>query len=107
MGLFLIDIHWQRRAHEDGRERKGIAQYAENGRTFTAAKNKAIRKFNRHLGLHLRIDKTEEHQDPAQIFVSDYDRVDCGSNHPYGICPACGCGHGTVLVRNGVHPTLA
>ena len=27
--------------------------------------------------------------------------VDCGADHPYGICPKCGKGHGHVLIKNG------
>ena len=107
MALYLIDIHWQRRTPEAERPQSGIAQYAESGRSFNTAKGKAIRKFNRHIGLHLRIEKTVEHSEPAKISVEKYDRVDCGSPHPYGICPVCGKGHGTVLVRNGVHASIA
>lgn len=66
--LFLIDIHWQRRAPEADRPQTGIETYAIGGRSFNAAKGKAIRKFNRHFGLHLSIAKTVEKADPAGIF---------------------------------------
>lgn len=66
--LFLIDIHWQRRSPEPEREDSGISTYAMAGRSFAAAKSKAIRKFNRHFGLHLSISKTVEKADPAGVF---------------------------------------
>jgi hypothetical protein len=66
--LFLIDIHWQRRAKESDRPQSGIETYAIAGRTFNAAKSKAIRKFNRHFGMFLSIDKAIEKADPAGVF---------------------------------------
>jgi hypothetical protein len=66
--LYLIEIHWTRRSPELGRPDSGRATYAEFAKTFTAARNKAVRKFNRHLGMHLSIQRVAEKQDPAGIF---------------------------------------
>jgi hypothetical protein len=66
--LYLIDIHWQRRKPEADRPQTGSSTYAMAGRTFNIAKGKAIKKFNRHFGMHLAINKTVEKQDPAGIF---------------------------------------
>jgi hypothetical protein len=66
--LYLINIHWKRRQPQEGRSNKGRATYPENARTFNAAKAKAVRKFNRHFGMHLAIDQVAEFQDPAGIF---------------------------------------
>lgn len=66
--LYLINIHWTRRKAEEGRPHKGRATYPEQARTLTAARNKAVRKFNRHFGMHLSIDQVAEFQDPAGIF---------------------------------------
>jgi hypothetical protein len=66
--LHLINIHWRRRKPEDGRPTTGHSTYAERGRYFTAARNKAVRKFNRHYGAHLAIERVEETPDPAGIF---------------------------------------
>jgi hypothetical protein len=68
MPLFLIDVHWQRRTPEAGRPQTGFSTYAMAGRSLSIAKGKVIRKFNRHFGLHLSINKTVEKQDPAGIF---------------------------------------
>jgi hypothetical protein len=68
--LYLINIHWTRRKAEEGRPHKGRATYPENARTFQAAKNKAVKKFNRRFGLHLAIEQVAEFQDPAGIFSS-------------------------------------
>lgn len=70
MPLYIIDIHWQRRAPEEGRAQTGFSTYAMAGRSFSVAKGKAVRKFNRHFGMHLSISKTTEKQDPAGIFHS-------------------------------------
>jgi hypothetical protein len=66
--LFLIDIQWHRRKAESDRAKSGKATYAENARSLAAAKNKAVRKFNRHFGMHLAIDQVAEKPDPAGIF---------------------------------------
>jgi hypothetical protein len=66
--LYLIDIHWQRRSPEEGRPQTGYSTYSMAGRTYTVAKGKAVRKFNRHFGMHLAINKVTEKQDPAGIF---------------------------------------
>ena len=66
--LYLINIHWRRRSPHPEKPATGKSTYPENARTLTAAKNKAIKKFNRHLGTHLAIEKTTELQDPAGIF---------------------------------------
>lgn len=66
--LYLINIRWSRRIAEAGRPSKGHYTYPENARTLNAAKNKAVRKFNRHFGMHLAIDLVAEFQDPAGIF---------------------------------------
>ena len=68
--LYLINIHWTRRKAEEGRTQKGHSTYAEEARNLQAAKGKAIRKFNRHFGLHLAIDQVAEFQDPAGILQS-------------------------------------
>jgi hypothetical protein len=68
--LYLINIHWTRRKAEEGRPHKGRATYPENARTFNAAKNKAVRKFNRHFGMHLAIDHVGEMSDPAGVFTA-------------------------------------
>jgi hypothetical protein len=68
--LYLINIHWHRRQAEEGRAQKGRATYPINARNLQAAKGKAIRNFNRHLGMHLAIDEVTEFQDPAGIFSS-------------------------------------
>jgi hypothetical protein len=68
--LFIINIHWERRAHEDGRPDKGYSTYAEYAKTLNGAKRKAAAKFRRHYGMHLNIARTEEFQDPAGIFTS-------------------------------------
>ena len=94
--LYLIDIHWHRRQAEQGRSNKGRATYPMNARNLQAAKNKAIRNFNRHLGLHLAIDEVSEFQDPAGILTTPTLR-DCGSGQDYGVCQACGRGHGAVV----------
>lgn len=66
--LYLINIHRTRRKAEAGRPSKGRATYPEQARSFNAARNKAVRKFNRHFGMHLAIDEVAEFQDPAGIF---------------------------------------
>jgi hypothetical protein len=68
--LYLININWTRRQPEEGRPSKGRVTFPEQGRTLTTAKNKAVRKFNRHFGMHLAIDQVAEFQDPAGIFKS-------------------------------------
>lgn len=65
--LYLINIQWHRRKAEEGRPQKGRATYPENARTLQAAKSKAVRKFNRHFGMHLAIDEVAEFNDPAGI----------------------------------------
>lgn len=67
--LHLINIHWTRRTPREDKPSKGHSTYAERARTFNAAKSKAVRKFNRHYGLHLAIEKTTE-LDPARALVS-------------------------------------
>jgi hypothetical protein len=119
MSLYLIDVHWQRRSPEAGRAQIGFSSYAMAGRTFSIAKSKVIRKFNRHFGMHLAVVKAVEKQDPAGIFGGSvgvppassshgFELRDCGAFHPFGICPACGQGHGTVLMSAGTpSPALA
>lgn len=68
--LYIINVHWTRRAPEDGRPDKGHSTFAEFARTLNGAKRKAAAKFRRHYGLHLAIARTEEFQDPAGIFKS-------------------------------------
>lgn len=66
--LYLINIHWRRRQPEDGRPDTGRSTYTERGKYFATARNRAVRKFNRHFGTHLAIEKVEEYQDPAGIY---------------------------------------
>jgi len=33
-------------------------------------------------------------------------RRDCGADHPYGICPVCGKGHGHILYQDGKPSSL-
>ena len=68
--LFIINITWHRRTPEAGRPQTGRATYAMTGRTFNAAKAKAVRKFNRHFGMHLAVDDVSEFQDPAGILTN-------------------------------------
>jgi hypothetical protein len=105
--LYLINIHWQRRTAEQGRAQTGTVRYTINARSLGAAKTKASRMFNRHMGTLLAITELQEFQDPAGLFEgsacvppASYFR-DCGSGHHYGVCPQCGKGHGQVLLENG------
>lgn len=66
--LYLLNIHWTRRTPRDDKPSKGHSTYAENAPSLNAAKSKAVRKFNRHYGIHLQVEKTTELADPAGIF---------------------------------------
>lgn len=66
--MFLINIYWRRRKPEEGRPTTGHSTYAERGRSFNAARSKAVKKFNRHFGTHLAIENVAEVQDPAGIY---------------------------------------
>jgi hypothetical protein len=66
--LFLIDIHWTRRTPDPERKNTGHTTYAEFAKTLTRATSQATKKFRRHYGLHLQIERTAEKQDPAKIF---------------------------------------
>jgi hypothetical protein len=70
MALFIIDISWQRRNPQDGDEQTGTKTYAEYARPLTRATTQASKKFRRHYGMHLAIQKVAEKQDPAGIFTS-------------------------------------
>ncbi len=66
--LHLIDIHWNRRVPQAGKAASGFSTYAEASRYLSGAKAKAVRKFNRHFGMHLSIERVAEKADPAGIF---------------------------------------
>jgi hypothetical protein len=95
--LYLIQIHWIRRHPELDRPDAGTTTYAEFARSLAAAKRKASSKFRRHYGQHLAAQTVCEKPDPAGIYDPEQPpRIDCGHNHPYGICPNCNRGHGIV-----------
>lgn len=68
MPLFLIDIHWERRSHQDGKPPSGTSTLSTAGRSLAEASRKATRKFNLQFGMHLRITRITEKQDPAGLF---------------------------------------
>jgi len=68
MALFLIDIHWQRRSAQDGQPITGCDTSATAGHSLAEASRKAVRKFNRHFGMHRKVMRATEKQDPAGLF---------------------------------------
>lgn len=101
--LYLINIHWKRRTPHPDKPQTGRSTYPENARTLQAGKNKAVKKFNRHFGMNLAIENVAEMADPAGVFTG---RRDCGSGQDYGICTACGRGHGHILMQSGIPSSL-
>jgi hypothetical protein len=104
--LYLVTIYWQRRILEDGRPPSGKSTYPTAAANFPTAVCKAKRKFLRIFGEHLAITKTEEFQSIADVLhqptkPGSAPIIDCGSGHPYGLCPRCGLAHGHVLMMAG------
>jgi hypothetical protein len=66
--IYILDIHWQRRAPQEGKPNKGFSTVAQAGRSLRAAITTASRKFNRTYGQYLAIDRVNEKADPAGIF---------------------------------------
>jgi hypothetical protein len=65
--LHLVNVHWSRRSPHPDKPAKGKTTYAEYGRTFIAARSRAVKKFNRHYGTNLAITSTSQVEDPAGI----------------------------------------
>lgn len=64
--MHLVTIHWHRRVAEPGRPDSGSTRYALAARYPAGARNKAVRKFNRHYGMHLAIRHIEQTTIQAQ-----------------------------------------
>lgn len=63
--MFLIRVHWTRRVRDPEQDDEGTTTYAEFAPTATAATTKAVKKFNRHYGLHRAITSTTQETEPA------------------------------------------
>lgn len=68
MPLFIIEIHWQRRSPQDGQPLTGTDSSATAGHTIAEASRKAVQKFNRHFGMHRKVLRVTEKQEPASLF---------------------------------------
>ena len=101
--LFLINIHWTRRAPHPDKPASGKSTIPTAARYRTAAFRKAQREFRKKYANHLEITDTTEVQDPAGIYA---ERRDCGSGQDYGICRECGRGHGFILMSSTVSDAL-
>ena len=66
--LFLINIHWTRRAPHPDKPASGKSTIPTAARYRTAAFRKAQRQFLHQFGTYLEITDTTEVQDPAGIF---------------------------------------
>jgi hypothetical protein len=65
--LFLIEIHWTRRAPDPDQPSTGSTTYAEYASTVTRATSQAARKFQRHYHVHRAITHTCEKQKCAAL----------------------------------------
>ena len=100
MKLFIIEIHWSRRRPMPGMPASGVTTARVRSSSLTKAIQSATSHFKRQHGVIHQIDRAAEKQDPAGIYAESA-RRDCGSGQDYGICPACGKGHGHVVMSSG------